>query len=375
MLKSIGNNLDLNKLTLIFKNIETEKEYLYFKSLYKNKATKGFLLVFSIIYFLTLVFDALFLEIDSLLILVPKKIVVVFGLVFYFKFNKISYKNNYKYVGAFMIAVFGSIAFQAILEPGTESVNIYMVGYSMIVYSVYFFVGLRFVSSVLINIVSQIIFYSILVYVYPDQASVLVYFLLLLSNVLFLYSAYHNEYSNRELFYYINELELEGEKQLKLYQVLKNNQDSDKESNIEYENLEKSKESNIEQEHAVNTVELQPEHKNILIVDDENDNILYFEQVALKLHFNLFKAKNGLEALNLYKKHKSKIALVLMDIRMPEMDGYQTANEIKEINKNVPVILISAFNDNEIVESKADLVLSKPITPKKLTEVILKYIK
>ena len=358
MLKNIKAEMDYNPLTLNFNDEVREKEYTYFRYLYKSYITKTFLLVFSIVYFAIFVIDFFILDIESYLLFSSKIIVSVIGLVFYFTFSKISFVKQTKYAVVFISLVFISIMLQAFVLPGIESTNVYMIGYSMIVYSAYFFIGIKLRDSFILNVISQIIFYSLLIYFYPSQASIIIYFLLFQVNLIFLYSAYHMENSNRQLFYYINKLEAENEKQVKLNNIL-----------IESKQTVNNKEEEIVPE----KIEIKRKN-NLLIVDDEKDNMLYFEQVALKLRLNLFKAKNGKDAVSLYKKHKSDIALVLMDIRMPEMNGIEATKEIKKINEDVPVILISAYSDEASDYNDADMLLSKPITPKKLTETIKKYI-
>jgi CheY-like chemotaxis protein len=83
---------------------------------------------------------------------------------------------------------------------------------------------------------------------------------------------------------------------------------------------------------------------NILIVDDYAPNIL-----ALKVtlegpqNYKLFEAASGMEAINLCKKHE--FALIILDIQMPDLDGFETARAIKNcaINKETPIIFVTAF--------------------------------
>jgi CheY-like chemotaxis protein len=81
----------------------------------------------------------------------------------------------------------------------------------------------------------------------------------------------------------------------------------------------------------------------VLIVDDDELNIEIVEEI-LADYYQIIKAQNGLEALSQLKKHRP--ALILLDVMMPVMDGYETCRRIKDNkheNEHVPkVILISA---------------------------------
>ena len=306
-----------------------------------------------------------FLEIESYLFVLMKLLVSVIGGLLYFYYDRISFVKQTRYIILFTILVYLSIIIQALFYPGTDNTNVYIVGYSMVVYSTYFLIGIRLKDSFVINMIAQIIFYTLLINRYPSQMSVGIYIYILQANVVFFISAYFVEKTGRKLFIYISKLEAETESQIKSYKILEQ----------KYENLKKEslRNNNVVEEQIIRKQNVNKKN-DLLIVDDEKDNVLYFEQVALKLRLNLFKAKNGLDAVNMYKKYKSDIALVLMDIRMPEMNGYEATKEIKKINKDVPVILITAYSESVRKESEADLILSKPITPKALTDAIKQYI-
>lgn len=84
--------------------------------------------------------------------------------------------------------------------------------------------------------------------------------------------------------------------------------------------------------------------KRILIVDDEPNNLQLLRQI-LKEDYSLVFAKNGLEALSAVEKHKPD--LILLDIMMPEMDGYETCRRLKESSEteSIPVIFVTAMSD------------------------------
>ena len=127
-----------------------------------------------------------------------------------------------------------------------------------------------------------------------------------------------------------------------------------------------------------NTVEQKNKEKyNLLIAEDEEMNFLYLETLFEEITTNvtLFHAKNGKEAVKIFTKQQ--IDLVLMDLKMPIMDGYEATRQIKLIDNNIPIIAQTAFthDKNKTLQNGFDDFLSKPISEQSLSEKINKYIK
>ena len=116
------------------------------------------------------------------------------------------------------------------------------------------------------------------------------------------------------------------------------------------------------------------EAKRILIVDDREDNRTYLRSLLGLVGFELNEASNGQEALEIFETWKPHA--VLMDMRMPIMDGYEATKRLKESEsgRTTPVIAVtaSAFDENkkEIFASGADDYLRKPFKPEELFEVL-----
>lgn len=116
--------------------------------------------------------------------------------------------------------------------------------------------------------------------------------------------------------------------------------------------------------------------KLILVAEDEDSN---FELVRIVLakRYRLIRAKNGIEAVTFSEDEKPD--LILMDIRMPDMNGLDATRIIKEVNHDVPIIALSAYAfDENIREAKnagCDGFLAKPFRVEDLIEVVSKYIK
>jgi PAS domain S-box-containing protein len=121
-----------------------------------------------------------------------------------------------------------------------------------------------------------------------------------------------------------------------------------------------------------------PEWKNkvILVVEDEESNYTFLEQVLKRTGVKIFWAKNGVEAVNM--AHSEKLDLILMDIRIPGMDGYEATRQIKKERKNLPVIAQTAYalkGEKEMsIESGCDDYISKPIDIKELMAMLDKYL-
>jgi CheY-like chemotaxis protein len=118
--------------------------------------------------------------------------------------------------------------------------------------------------------------------------------------------------------------------------------------------------------------------KTILIAEDTEMNYLFLVEALKTTDVNILRAQNGAEAIAVFKENP-EIDLILMDINMPGMDGFETTQEIKKIRKNIPVIAQTALN-NEDAKDKADEVgcddiILKPIQLKLFLATLNKYLK
>jgi len=115
--------------------------------------------------------------------------------------------------------------------------------------------------------------------------------------------------------------------------------------------------------------------KRILIVDDDKRNtfalVSYLETMGMDIHT----AENGYEALEMLDGHKN-IEIILMDMMMPDMDGYETIGRIKKnmATSSIPIIAVTARamkGDREkCLEAGASEYVSKPVNLKELVEKI-----
>jgi two-component system KDP operon response regulator KdpE len=113
--------------------------------------------------------------------------------------------------------------------------------------------------------------------------------------------------------------------------------------------------------------EITEHHPLVLVVDDEQ-RIIRFVQINLEMEgFLVIKAHDGLEAVEQVREHLPDI--VLLDVQMPEMDGFKTLRKIREIT-NVPVIMLTVRSSEEDkvrgLDLGADDYVTKPFSPREL---------
>jgi len=117
-------------------------------------------------------------------------------------------------------------------------------------------------------------------------------------------------------------------------------------------------------------------HLTILIAEDEEINFMYLEEVLRRTNATVIHACDGLEAVELFKANPA-IALVLMDIKMPVMDGIQATQLIKTERSTVPIIATTAYalggDKEKFLQAGCDDYLSKPIRKDDLLAMIKKH--
>ncbi len=113
----------------------------------------------------------------------------------------------------------------------------------------------------------------------------------------------------------------------------------------------------------------------ILVAEDE-DNNFELVKVVLSKRYRLIRAHNGIEAVTLCEDEHPN--LILMDIRMPDMNGLDATRIIKEVNRNLPIIALSAYafdeNIKEAKEAGCDDFMAKPFRVEDLLDRIQKFL-
>ena len=129
----------------------------------------------------------------------------------------------------------------------------------------------------------------------------------------------------------------------------------------------------------MNYMQIDP-HKSILILDDEFDIMSVLKQGIDKRGFRVFAFTDPYLALEHFQLNSESYGLVVTDLRMPGMNGYEFTKKVKQIKPQVKVFFMTAFSINDIEFRrvlpfvKIDEFIEKPVSVKKLVILINKYI-
>lgn len=117
--------------------------------------------------------------------------------------------------------------------------------------------------------------------------------------------------------------------------------------------------------------------KTILIAEDEEVSRYFFEKALKRTRANLFFVNDGIEAIEMIKEN-AEIDLVLMDIRLPRLDGLQATAKIKELIPELPVIIQTAYAmqsaHEEAIKCGCDEFITKPIKIETLLSILQKHL-
>ena len=113
--------------------------------------------------------------------------------------------------------------------------------------------------------------------------------------------------------------------------------------------------------------------QKILVAEDTDSNFLLVS-IILRKEYTVLRAYNGIEAIDVYKKEQPD--LILMDIKMPEMDGLEASRAIRDIDPEIPIIALTAnaFDSHKQIDAGCNDYMAKPIVVGQLTAMIKKYI-
>ena len=99
-------------------------------------------------------------------------------------------------------------------------------------------------------------------------------------------------------------------------------------------------------------------------------------EILLKHTYRLIHAQNGREAVAFFQSHHPQ--LILMDIKMPEMNGYEVTSEIRKSSADIPIIAVTAYafteDEKRILENGFNGYLSKPIKAQTLLQKIKEFL-
>ena len=118
--------------------------------------------------------------------------------------------------------------------------------------------------------------------------------------------------------------------------------------------------------------------KNILVVEDDTSGFMFIYEILKSSGADILRAENGIEAINMLSSEK-KPDIIIMDIKLPGIDGYEATRRIREKNKVIPIIANTAYamiRDREkSIESGCNDYISKPTDRIQLLSLIKKYLR
>ncbi len=111
-----------------------------------------------------------------------------------------------------------------------------------------------------------------------------------------------------------------------------------------------------------------------MLVEDETQLLVVAKDMLSTLGFTVLEAVNGREALELYQQNAARMTLVVTDIGMPVMDGYELFRKLKALKPALPIIISSGFGDSEVTsripQEEIAGMFSKPYRFNQLREVL-----
>ena len=117
---------------------------------------------------------------------------------------------------------------------------------------------------------------------------------------------------------------------------------------------------------------------SVLVVEDNKTNQLIAKSLLEQVGIESIQAAEGRSAVELYKQYKSKIDLILMDLHMPVMNGYEAAKEIRKISQRVPIVAMTADVilgvKEKCEQSGINYYISKPFDPDRFIQTVKKII-
>lgn len=120
------------------------------------------------------------------------------------------------------------------------------------------------------------------------------------------------------------------------------------------------------------------EENTILIVEDDETSSILLQAYLSKGNYKLLYAVNGKSAVKMVVENPG-IDLILMDLKMPVMDGYEATRQIKKMNQNIPIIAQSAYalsgDSYKALEAGCDDYVTKPVKKEELLTKIKTHLK
>lgn len=116
----------------------------------------------------------------------------------------------------------------------------------------------------------------------------------------------------------------------------------------------------------------------VLVVEDDDIAFLLLHEILASYPIKLHRAYNGQQAIDLFKTDKADFDLILMDIRLPKVNGYDATQKIKEINPSIPIVAITAYAHSQGIidcfDAGCDDFIAKPFEISKIVKIVEHYL-
>jgi CheY-like chemotaxis protein len=116
----------------------------------------------------------------------------------------------------------------------------------------------------------------------------------------------------------------------------------------------------------------------VLVAEDEAINRMFLVKIIERSGYQAIEAQTGQEALDVYNLKKDSIAIILMDLSMPEMDGLEATRAIRALNDSIPILALTAHStieDRELCLSVGmNEVLVKPVQIQAIQQALERYL-
>ena len=115
---------------------------------------------------------------------------------------------------------------------------------------------------------------------------------------------------------------------------------------------------------------------SVLLIDDEADILSILKRSLEGAGMNTYGFTNPVSAVEHFKNNANNYDIVVTDIRMPQMNGFQVARAVKEIRSDIKIAFVTSFEINHtefrriLPSTKVDAFITKPVTPKRFVEII-----
>lgn len=111
-------------------------------------------------------------------------------------------------------------------------------------------------------------------------------------------------------------------------------------------------------------------HETILVVDDDHQLRNMLSSFLTNYGYKVLEAHNGYDAIHLYNHSTDVIHLILMDVVMPEKDGFTAYREIKEKDPDAKIVMMSGYYDEPFQKPENAQIIQKPFSPIEIIQVI-----